>query len=117
MAGKTGTSQVFRITAAERAAGIRRQEDLPWNRRNHALFVDFAPLDDPKIAVAVVIEHGGGGSSTAAPIGRDITLAALNGGVPPLSAYPAPQRNRIRAEQIELEERLHAPDLLRISRA
>lgn len=117
MAGKTGTSQVFRITRAEREAGIRRQEDLPWNRRNHALFVDFAPLDDPKIAVAVVIEHGGGGSSTAAPIGRDITLAALHGGVPPLSAYPAPQRNRIRAEQIELEERLRDPELLRISRA
>ena len=117
MAGKTGTSQVFSITRAEREAGIRRQEDLPWNRRNHALFVDYAPLDDPRVAVAVVVEHGGGGSSAAAPIGRDITLAALNGGVPPLSAYPAPQRNRIRAEQIELEERLRPAQLLRVSRA
>ena len=117
MAGKTGTSQVFSITRAEREAGIRRQEDLPWNRRNHALYVNYAPADNPKIAVAVVVEHGGGGSSAAAPIGRDITLAALNGGVPPLSAYPAPQRNRIRAEQIELEERLRAPEAMRISRA
>ncbi len=118
MAGKTGTSQVFSITRAEREAGIRRQEDLPWNRRNHALFVDYAPMDNPAVAVAVVVEHGGGGSSTAAPIGRDITLAALNGGdVPPLSAYPAPQRNRIRAEQIELEERLRRPEDMRISRA
>ncbi|TVS02707.1 MAG: penicillin-binding protein 2 [Rhodobacteraceae bacterium] len=117
MAGKTGTSQVFSITRAEREAGIRRQEDLPWNRRNHALFVDYAPVDNPRFAVAVVVEHGMGGSSAAAPIGRDITLAALNGGVPPLSAYPAPQRNRIRAEQIELEERLRAPEAMRVSRA
>ncbi|WFE73492.1 penicillin-binding protein 2 [Roseinatronobacter sp. S2] len=117
MAGKTGTSQVFSITRAERDAGIRQQSDLPWNRRNHALFVNYAPVDAPRIAVAVVIEHGGGGSSAAAPIGRDITLAALNDGIPPLSAYPAPQRNRIRAEQIELEERLRDPQLLRISRA
>ncbi len=118
MAGKTGTSQVFSITRAEREAGIRRQEDLPWNRRNHALFVDYAPADDPRVAVAIVVEHGMGGSSAAAPIGRDITLAALNGGtVPPLSAYPAPQRNRIRAEQIELEERLRPPEALRVSRA
>ncbi len=117
MAGKTGTSQVFSITRAEREAGIRRQEDLPWNRRNHALFVDFAPYDDPRIAVAIVVEHGGGGSSAAAPVGRDITLAALNGGVPPLSAYPSPQRNRIRAEQLDLEERLRTPEALRVSRA
>jgi len=118
MAGKTGTSQVFSITRAEREAGIRRQEDLPWNRRNHALFVNYAPMDNPRVAVAVVVEHGGGGSSAAAPIGRDITLAALNGGsVPPLAAYPAPQRNRIRAEQLELEERLRPAEAMRISRA
>lgn len=117
IAGKTGTSQVFSITRAERDAGVRQQSDLPWNRRNHALFVNYAPVETPRIAVAVVIEHGGGGSSAAAPIGRDITLAALNDGMPPLSAYPAPQRNRIRAEQIELEERLRDPQLLRISRA
>ena len=117
MAGKTGTSQVFSITRAERDAGVRRQEDLPWNRRNHGLFVNFAPIDAPRIAVAVVVEHGGGGSSAAAPIGRDITLAALNNGVPPLSAYPAPQRNRIHSEQQEMLERLRKPEDMRISRA
>ncbi|MEM6308252.1 MAG: penicillin-binding protein 2, partial [Pseudomonadota bacterium] len=79
IAGKTGTSQVRRITAAERAAGVTKNEDLPWNRRDHALFVNYAPYDDPKIAVSVVVEHGGGGSSTAAPIARDITAFALNG--------------------------------------
>ncbi len=117
MAGKTGTSQVFSISRAEREAGIRRQEQLPWNRRNHALFVNYAPLDNPRIAVSVVVEHGGGGSSAAAPIGRDIMLAALNEGMPPLSAYPAPQRNRIQFELDEMRERLHRPEDLRLSRA
>ena len=117
MAGKTGTSQVFSISRAERESGIRRQEQLPWNRRNHALFVNYAPLDNPRIAVSVVVEHGGGGSSAAAPIGRDIMLAALNEGMPPLSAYPAPQRNRIQFELDEMRERLHRPEDLRLSRA
>mgnify|MGYP000014378155 CR=1 FL=1 len=106
MAGKTGTSQVFSITAAERAAGIRRQEDLPWNRRNHALFVCYGPEPAPRVAVSVVVEHGGGGSAAAAPIGRDVLLQALHGGLPPLSAYPQPQRNRIESMQRELQERM-----------
>ena len=72
MAGKTGTSQVRNITKAERAAGVIRNEDLPWERRDHALFVGYAPANDPKYAVAVVVEHGGGGSKAAAPIARDI---------------------------------------------
>lgn len=72
MAGKTGTSQVRRITLAERAAGVIRNEDLPWRRRDHGLFVGYAPLDRPRYAVAVVIEHGGSGSRSAAPPARDI---------------------------------------------
>lgn len=96
MAGKTGTSQVRNITKEERAAGVTRNEDLPWNRRDHALFVDFAPADNPRIAVAVVVEHGGGGSTAAAPIARDITLRALYGDVPPMAAYPPEQRRTIR---------------------
>jgi penicillin-binding protein 2 len=106
MAGKTGTSQVFSITAAERAAGVRSQDQLPWNRRDHALFVNYAPDVNPRIAVSVVVEHGGGGSSVAAPIARDITLAALTGGMPPLEAYPAPQRNRIEAMLRDLADRI-----------
>jgi penicillin-binding protein 2 len=106
MAGKTGTSQVFTITAAERAAGVRRQEDLPWNRRNHGLFVGYGPEEAPRYAVAVVVEHGGGGSSAAAPVARDILLQALHGGFPPLSAYPEPQRNRIETMQRELISRM-----------
>lgn len=76
MAGKTGTSQVRRITAAERARGVWKNEDLPWERRDHALFVGYAPVHAPRYAVAVIIEHGGGGSKAAAPVARDILLAA-----------------------------------------
>ncbi len=101
MAGKTGTSQVRQITAAERAAGVTRNEDLPWNRRDHALFVAFAPHDNPRYAISVVVEHGGGGSKAAAPIARDVMLQALYGGTPPLVAYPKDQH-------LEIEERREA---------
>jgi penicillin-binding protein 2 len=74
MAGKTGTSQVRRITLAERRAGVIKNEDLPWQRRDHALFVAYAPVRAPRYACAVVIEHGGGGSAVAAPIARDILI-------------------------------------------
>jgi penicillin-binding protein 2 len=107
MAGKSGTSQVRNITAAERAAGVIRNEDLPWERRDHALYVCFAPYDKPRFAVAVVVEHGGGGSRAAAPIARDVMLQALFDGTPPLSAYPKGDRSRIKAQQERLErERL-----------
>jgi len=94
-AGKTGTSQVRNITAAERARGVVRNEDLPWERRDHALFVGYAPHDDPKYAISVVVEHGGGGSTAAAPIARDVMLYALNGGMPPVEAYPSGQRGQM----------------------
>ena len=74
MAGKTGTSQVRRITLAERRRGVIKNEDLPWERRDHALFVAFAPVRAPRYACAVVVEHGGGGSLVAAPIARDILI-------------------------------------------
>ncbi len=106
MAGKTGTSQVRNITAAERARGVFRNEDLPWERRDHALYVNFAPYEAPKVAVAVIVEHGGGGSTAAAPIARDITLQALYGEDPPLEAYPSKDRDRIQTQQEQLRSRL-----------
>ena len=106
MAGKTGTSQVRRITPEERAAGVTRNEDLPWERRDHALFVGYAPYDNPRYAVSVVVEHGGGGSAAAAPIARDILLQAQYGGPPPLEAYPAAVRDRIAAQQSRIEARV-----------
>ncbi len=77
MCGKTGTTQVRRISMKERQSGIVKQEDLPWKYRNHALFVGYAPQDNPKYAVAVLVEHGGGGSTVAAPIGSKLLLEAL----------------------------------------
>ncbi|MEC7259125.1 MAG: penicillin-binding protein 2 [Pseudomonadota bacterium] len=103
MAGKTGTSQVRNITAAERAAGVINNRDLPWERRDHALFVAFAPVEAPRYAVSVVVEHGGGGSTAAAPIARDVMLQALYEGTPPLEAYPTADRNRIKAQQEKLQ--------------
>ncbi|MCT8161098.1 penicillin-binding protein 2 [Pseudoruegeria sp. SHC-113] len=105
MAGKTGTSQVRNITAAERARGVVSNADLPWERRDHALYVSYAPYDDPRIAVSVVVEHGGGGSTAAAPVARDIVLQALYGGTPPLSAYPEKDRGRIESQQDKMELR------------
>ncbi len=77
MAGKTGTTQVKRITREERARGVIRQEDLPWKYRNHALFVGYAPYKNPRFAVSVVVEHGMSGSGAAAPIARDLMMKTL----------------------------------------
>ena len=72
MAGKTGTVQVKRITKAQREKGIVKNIDRPWEERDHALFVAYAPVKNPRYAISLIVEHGGSGSSTAAPIARDI---------------------------------------------
>lgn len=77
LAGKTGTSQVRRISAAERASGILKGDNIARRLRDHALFVAYAPHDDPKYAISVVVEHGEGGSKAAAPVARDIMAEAL----------------------------------------
>lgn len=110
MAGKTGSSQVFSISAAERAEGVRSQDDLPWSRRDHALFVAFAPFNAPRYAVSVVVEHGGGGSTSAAPIARDIMLFAQHGGLPREESYPVSQRARVRDVLADLSVRILQPD-------
>ncbi|MBC7134108.1 MAG: penicillin-binding protein 2, partial [Oceanibaculum nanhaiense] len=74
MGGKTGTAQVRRITMAERLTGVRKNEDLPWRHRDHALFVGYAPVNAPRYCCAVIVEHGGGGSAVAAPIARDLLI-------------------------------------------
>ena len=65
MAGKTGTSQVRNISKAERATGVLSASQLEWNKRNHGLFVGYAPLDAPKYAVCVITEHSGGSGPAA----------------------------------------------------
>ena len=115
IAGKTGTSQVRNISELERKSSVIKNEDLPWERRDHALFVNYAPAHDPEIAVCVVVEHGGSGSAAAAPIARDITLQALYKGDPPLEAYPPKDREHI----LELQSTLRAkmPDLASVRKA
>lgn len=76
MAGKTGTSQVRRISLADRKAGRTRTDHLAWQEREHALFCGYAPHQSPRYAIAVLIEHGGFGSAVAAPVGRDILWMA-----------------------------------------
>ena len=73
MAGKSGTAQVVEITQGEEYD----EEQLSEFRRKHAWFIAFAPVDDPTIALAVLVENGGGGSSVAAPVARAIIDAHL----------------------------------------
>jgi penicillin-binding protein 2 len=74
MAGKTGTAQVRKLTAALRG---RDPMSIPWKFRDHGLFIAFAPVVAPRYAISVIVEHGGGGSRAAAPIAKDVmTLVA-----------------------------------------
>ncbi|WP_339114414.1 penicillin-binding protein 2 [Thioclava sp. GXIMD2076] len=113
MAGKTGSAQVRNITAAERARGVIRNDQLPWRRRDHGLFVCYAPVDNPRYAISVVVEHGSGGATAAAPIARDVMLFALADGLPPLDAYPRSQRGEIEERFSKLN--LVDPDLAKPS--
>ena len=75
-AGKTGTSQIRKITEEERKLKLKNK-DLPYEKRDHALFIAFAPYKNPRYAISVVIEHGGSGGSTAAPIAKKIIKRTL----------------------------------------
>ena len=70
-AGKTGTSQVKRITKAERELELKTFE-IPYNERDHALYIAFGPYKNPRYALSIVIEHGGSGSSAAAPMAKKL---------------------------------------------
>ena len=76
-AGKTGTSQIRTITAEERELKLK-YTDLPYERRDHALFIGFAPYKKPRYSISVVIEHGGTGSSAAAPIAKKVFKKVLD---------------------------------------
>ena len=75
-AGKTGTSQIRRITAEERKLKLKNK-DLPYEKRDHALFIAFAPYKNPRYSISVVIEHGGSGSSSAAPLAKKVIKKVL----------------------------------------
>jgi penicillin-binding protein 2 len=72
VAGKTGTTQVVSLSVVEQ---FENDEDVPVKWRDHAWFAAFAPADDPEIVVAVLVEHGGGGGSVAAPIAGKVLQA------------------------------------------
>lgn len=111
MGGKTGTVQVRRISKAERELGVRKNKDIEWEARDHALFVGYAPVDNPRFAVAVVVEHGGSGSSAAAPIARDVLQEAQRLGITttPVSAVAASDTSRARAME---NDRAGSPEIL-----
>jgi penicillin-binding protein 2 len=73
MAGKTGSAQVRSFDKAK----SRKNTGLPWKLRDHALFVAFAPYDNPRYAMSVIVQHGGAGSRDAAPRAREIMRVAL----------------------------------------
>lgn len=89
--GKTGTAQVRAITAAERARGVKSNNQLEWRMRDHALYVCYGPVHKPRYACAIIIEHGGsdevrfpgtagyigGGSAAAAPVAADVMRLVL----------------------------------------
>ena len=70
-AGKTGTSQVKRISKKDRELDLKTFE-IPYNERDHALYIAFGPYENPRYALSIVVEHGGSGSSTAAPIAKEL---------------------------------------------
>ena len=69
--GKTGTSQVRRISQRQRELDIKNK-DLPWKFRDHSLFTGYGPVSNPEYAISVIIDHGGSGSSKAAPIAKKV---------------------------------------------
>ena len=75
-AGKTGSSQIKKFTEEQREKEVK-QTELDYKDRDHALYVAFAPYDDPKYAISVLVEHGGTGSSAAAPIAKKVIKKTL----------------------------------------
>jgi penicillin-binding protein 2 len=90
MAGKTGTTQVRRVSREQRERGFN-VATLPREWRPHALFVAYAPYDNPVFALSVIVEHGTSGSGAAAPLARDILVEAFQR----LPITPAPRDPRV----------------------
>ena len=100
MSGKTGTAQVRRISKAERDTRVLKNHERPWRERDHALFVGYAPSDNPRYAVSVIVEHGGGGSKVAAPIARDLLLATQKRDPANRTLAPAAAKAPAKSEEI-----------------
>lgn len=108
VAGKTGTAQVIRL---KENTPRKKPKDTPYEQRDHAWFVGYAPAENPQIAVAVIVEHGGFGSEAAAPVAREVIRAYLkkSAGKPVVNTGPKPEaKTPENATQNEMEE---APDI------
>ena len=95
IAGKTGTSQVFTVAQDEEY----NAEEIDKKLRDHGLFIAFAPVERPRIAVSVIVENGGSGSKAAAPVARAVIEAYLGGvpAAPPAPDEPPPDEPMLRA--------------------
>ena len=91
MAGKTGTAQVRSMSSKEL---FSRCEDMPYKDRHHGIFVGYAPYDNPKVAVAAVVEHGCHGSSAAAPVVRDVITTYMKKYMPEAHAKNSEKQRR-----------------------
>lgn len=98
MGGKTGTAQVRRITREERESGMLDQKDINWRRRDHALFVGYAPTSQPRYVISVVVEHGDSGSGSAAPLAKQVMdkVLALNPAAHSINLSPDPAKSMSR---------------------
>jgi len=76
-AGKTGTSQVKRITEEQRELELDIK-DIPYEDRDHSVFIAFAPYENPRYAISVLIEHGGSGSKVAAPLAKKVIKVVID---------------------------------------
>ena len=98
MAGKTGTAQVRSMSSKELFA---RCEDMPYKDRHHGIFVGYAPFDNPKVAVAVVVEHGCHGSSAAAPVVRDVITTYMKKYMPDVHKKNSERQRRVYRRQLQ----------------
>ena len=77
MAGKTGTSQVRKISMEERESGVLKNEEIDYKLRDHSVFTAYAPYNNPKFAITIIAEHMGSGSKVAAPIAKRVLEFSL----------------------------------------
>ncbi len=110
MAGKTGTTQVIRQSAEKLFSKCEEQE---YRFRNHGLFVSYAPADDPKIAVAVIVEHGCHGSSAAAPVAKAITTAYMAKYQPELRKMYKEKELKIYKKKLRLQKEKAAKEAIK----
>ena len=76
-AGKTGTAQVKKITEKDRELDLKTFE-IPYEERDHALYIAFGPYKSPRYALSIIIEHGGSGGTVAAPLAKELFKMIIN---------------------------------------